>query len=103
MPSIQNAVIDARDVFPGVITITPIPIETPILTRPVLHSDSLIVKATRLYKSTKPSSVDNFHWGTAVLLIFLALSFGVFLSKWGWRMMFCDSNMSRTDDEELIC
>ena len=84
MPPLQKTSIDSRGAFPGIINVTPVPIEAPIRTRPVLQSHPLNVNATLPYTSTKLSGSDTFHWGTFILLVFLAGSFGVVLSKWGW-------------------
>src|SRR5208282_849846 len=84
MLPLQKTSIDTREAFPGIINVTPVPIETPIHTRPILQSHPLKVNTTLPYTSTKSSHLDTFHWGTFILLVFLAGSFGVILSKWGW-------------------
>jgi hypothetical protein len=87
MPPLQKTSIDSREAFPGVIKVTPVPIEAPIHTRPVLQSHPLdvVVNTTLSHISTKHLSRDTFHWGTLILFLFLALSFGIILSKWGWN------------------
>lgn len=79
--------LDTREAFPGVITVTPIPIEQPINTRPVIvqsHSDGVTVNATFPFTTTNPPSGDTFHWGLFLLFVFLAGLLGIILSKWGW-------------------
>ena len=79
--------LDSRAALPGVITVTPIPIEQPISTRPVIvqaHSERVTVNATFPFTTTKPPSGDTFHWAPFLLVVFLAVSLGVILSKWGW-------------------
>ena len=81
------AVVDTRAALPGVITVTPVPIEQPIHTRPVIiqsHSPGVTVNATFPFIATKPPSRDTFHWGLFILLVLLAALLGVILSKWGW-------------------
>lgn len=87
MPPLQKTSIDSREAFPGVIKVTPVPIEAPIHTRPVLQSHPLdvVVSATVSHTSTKHLSRDSFHWGPFILFLFLASSFGIVLSKWGWN------------------
>lgn len=85
MAPLQKTSIDSREALAGVINVTPVPIETPIHTRPVLQSHPLIVNTTLTHKSIKLSHPDAFHWGALALLVFLALSFGVMLSNWGWK------------------
>lgn len=84
MPPLQKTSIDSREAFAGVITVTPVPFETPIHSRPILQSHTSTVNVTLTHKSTKPSHADTFHWGTFILFVSLAVSFGVILSKWGW-------------------
>jgi hypothetical protein len=84
MAPLQKPSIDSREAFPGVINVTPVPIETPIHTRPVLQSHPLIVNTILTHTSTKVSHPGAFHWGAFILLVFLAALFGVILSKWGW-------------------
>lgn len=89
MAPLQKVSIDSREAFPRVIKVTPIPIEIPIHTRPILQSRPLNVgvNATLPYISSKPLNQGNFHWGTFILFLLMGSSLGVVLSKWGWRMI----------------
>jgi hypothetical protein len=90
MPTIPKYVFNPRETLPGSIKVTPIPIEAPIHTRPVLqsHHASTLANYTLPYTSTKsPNSTNTFHWPVAILLIFLLLTLGIILSKWGWRFI----------------
>lgn len=80
--------LDSRATLPGVITVTPIPIEQPISTRPVIvqapSQQGVTVNATFPFTTTHPPSGDTFHWGLFMLFVLLAALLGVVLSKWGW-------------------
>lgn len=76
--------LDARE--PGNIQVTPIPIEVPIHSRPVLHSsESSHTNATFRYSAVDHAPSDGFHWGLLILMILLILSFALIMSKWGWN------------------
>lgn len=69
--------------MPGNIEVTPIPIEIPIHSRPVIqqsHQISALVNAAFPFTSANPSSGNSYHWGEASLLIFLVACLGLILS-----------------------
>ena len=84
MAPVLKGAIDPREVFPGVIKVTPIPFEVPIHTRPVLHTISVAVNATFPFTSTGHRKSSTFSWGVVILFLFLALSLAIALSKRGW-------------------
>lgn len=82
MPAIYHrSFLDARE--PGNIQVTPIPIEVPIHSRPILHSSH--ANATFSFSAVKHPASDQFHWGLLILMIFMLVSFAVMMSKWGWN------------------
>jgi hypothetical protein len=114
MPPLQKtSFIDSREAFPGVIKVTPVPIETPILTRPVLQSRPLgaTVNTTLTFTSSKTLGAERFNWGAFTLFIFLAATLGLILSNVGWRYITgqiwkrCsgwDGPLEEEDEEELL-
>ena len=85
MASIFKKSIDPRESLAGIINVTPIPIEAPIHSRPIVQSHpSTGTAASFPFTSTNPHSSNTFHWPVLILLLFLALSLGIILSKWGW-------------------
>ena len=83
MPPILQSQLYSRETSPGVIKVTPIPIETPIHSRPVVQSHPAKVNVA-LIVPTRPPNTNHFHWGPFLLFVFLTLSLGLVLSKWGW-------------------
>jgi hypothetical protein len=82
MPPVLNI---SRESYPGNIKVTPVPIEQPIHTRPVLqsHRHAAVITAIK-HTASKPNS-DHFNWPICILLVFLVALLGLILSKWGWR------------------
>ena len=75
----------SRTPLPGNISVTPIPIEAPIHTRPVLQSHPYLAIISNITKSTAKATCHHFNWPVFVLFVFFACSLAYLLSKWGWR------------------
>lgn len=80
MPAITPKSFLARE--PGTIQVTPIPIEVPIHSRPILHSAH---SNTTFHEGVKHAVSDHFHWGLLLIMIILTLAFAFIMSTWGWN------------------
>jgi hypothetical protein len=83
MPPIN--VIISRMPLPGNIRVTPIPIEAPIHTRPILQSHPYLAIISTITKSTAKATRDHFNWPVFLLFVFFVSSLAFILSEWGWR------------------
>jgi hypothetical protein len=89
MPAIPKYNFDSRESLSGNIKVTPIPIEIPVETRPIIQQSHkpgpyvAVINSTLLRTSTNPGGITRFHWSRAILLIFLVLAFLVIMSNWG--------------------
>src|ERR1700694_2721161 len=81
MPPVLNI---SRESLTGNINVTPVPIETPIHTRPVLQSHRYTAVNTAIKHSTTAPKPDHFNWPVCILFILLSALLGLILSKWGW-------------------
>ena len=107
MPAITPKYFLARE--PGTIQVTPIPIEAPIHSRPILHSAH--TNAT-LHEGVTQTHSDHFHWGLLLIMILLTLAFAFVMSTWGWNKItgplwqlgsgWQGSIQSMEDEEELL-
>jgi hypothetical protein len=81
-------VLSSRESFPepGNIAVTPIPLDPPIRSRPILTSSHSHYKATYTFPhaGAEPPSADGVRWPLVILFILLAMLLGTVLSKWGW-------------------
>jgi hypothetical protein len=71
----------SRETLPGNIKVTPIVIEPPINSRPVLQSHHFTAVIT--HTTTKPAG-NHVNWIYIILFIFLTALLGVVLSSKGW-------------------
>jgi hypothetical protein len=88
MAPVRAVVIGSREALAGNIKVTPIPIEPPITSRPVLQSHhplNVIVNATLSHVPASPPVDHKVHWSVVILLIFLVVMFIIILSPRGWR------------------
>jgi hypothetical protein len=115
MAPISRKAVGAREPFPGNINVTPLPHEPPIRSRPILQSHpampAVVVNAKLPYTSTSHYEGDSFNWPIFVLFLFLSVSLGVILSKWGWDKITgklwkwsagWDSPLVDEDEEQLL-
>jgi hypothetical protein len=94
MAPTPRKLVDAREALPGIIKVTPIPIEPPIHGRPVLQSHETPPFRVVVNGSAFPFHVNggelkgsSVRWGACTLLVLLALLLGATLSNWGWNMI----------------
>lgn len=109
---------DVRETFPGIIKVTPIPIDPPIHGRPLLQSYEappfrFIANGTAFpfHVNGGESKGSTVHWVACTLLVLLALLLGAILSNWGWSRITgriwkwsskWDGPLEIEDEEELL-
>lgn len=89
MPAIPRAV-GSREALPspGNIVVTPVPVDPPIHSRPVLqssHSHHPVQYTFPHAGAPPPSPTDKISWPLVILFVLLACGLGVVLSNWGWK------------------
>ena len=87
MPPVLKNRFYSREVAPGIITVTPVPIEAPIHSRPVVQSRPPNVNTSLPIAASKPPKPHAVNWPVLILFLFLGLLLALVLSKWGWSKL----------------